>query len=156
MPAEQPSMTENYSKRSYSDAIGNAPYNPYNPMYFLPREVPITPVAPVVMNPYVTGDKYGTTTGPINNMLSHSFNIVHGALRDNLVGSKLLSKIRSRSNLLKHVSNALVGIVKEPENESILDNFIKYYNTPDFTVYSLDYNNNKSVIHKNDVSRIYT
>lgn len=150
-------MTENYSKRSYSDAIGNAPYNPYyNPMYFLPHDVPITPVAPVVMNPYVTGDKYGTVTGPINNMLSHSIDIVHGALRDNLVGSKLLSKIRSRSNLLKHVSNALVGIVKEPENESILGTFINHYNTPDLTVYSLDYNNNKSVIHKNDVSRIYT
>ncbi|XP_035736142.1 uncharacterized protein LOC118447816 isoform X2 [Vespa mandarinia] len=147
VPVEQPSITENYSKRSYNDAIIGVPYNPYNPTYFLPHKMPITPV---VINPYVMSDTYATVTGS-RNILNKPTDIVHGTLRDNLVDTKLLSKIRSRSNLLKHVSNALTGIVKEPENESILGTFFKHLVTPDPTVYSLDYGNNKNVINKNNV-----
>lgn len=146
-------MTENYSKRSYSDAIIGAPYNPYNPVYFLPHKVSIASVAPVVMNPYVTSATYGSVIGPRNNMLSHPTDTV----RDNLVGAKLLPKIRSRSNLLRRVSNALVGIVKEPENESVLGTFLNNIIKQDPTAYSPEYNNNKNVIDKNNVvSRLYT
>ncbi|KAL2716413.1 GATA zinc finger domain-containing protein 14-like [Vespula squamosa] len=151
VPTEQSSMTENYSKRSYNDAIVGAPYNPYNPVYFLPHKVSIASVAPVVMNPYVMGATYGTVIGPRNNMLSHPTDTVHGTLRDNLVGAKLLPKIRSRSNLLRRVSNALVGIVKEPEKESVLGTFLNNIITQDPTAYSSEYNNNKSVIDKNNV-----
>ncbi|XP_043665658.1 uncharacterized protein LOC122627980 isoform X1 [Vespula pensylvanica] len=147
LPNEQSSMTENYSKRSYSDAIIGAPYNPYNPVYFLPHKVSIASVAPVVMNPYVTSATYGSVIGPRNNMLSHPTDTV----RDNLVGAKLLPKIRSRSNLLRRVSNALVGIVKEPENESVLGTFLNNIIKQDPTAYSPEYNNNKNVIDKNNV-----
>lgn len=144
-PDEQPSTTNIQLKRSYSNG---APYNQYNPVYFLPNEMPI---APVVTNPYgyVMATPYNTVIEPKNNMLRYrSFS------RNNLVDGKLSPRTRSRTNILRRVSDALHGVVREPVNDNLLGSFLNNLIYQDPAGYSSNYNNNKNVVNGNNIVSI--
>ncbi|KAK2588297.1 hypothetical protein KPH14_004316 [Odynerus spinipes] len=141
-------VEDNYYQPSYSDAFVGAPYNPYNPVYFVPHEVPIAPIA---MNPYehVMDGTYGSAFGSRNHILTQPISTMYPTPRDRLLGAKLPRRtVRPRLNALKHFSNALLGLVREPVNEgllgahSLLHNLVK----ADPIAYSPNYVNDLSTV----------
>ncbi|XP_014609724.1 PREDICTED: beclin-1-like protein A [Polistes canadensis] len=141
-PDEQPSTTNIQTKRSYRNDV---PYNQYNPVYFLPNKMPI---APVVTSPYgyVMATPYNTVIEPKNNMLRY-----RASSRNNLVNGKLSPRTRSRTNILRRVSDALHEVVQEPVNDNLLGSFLNNLIYQDRAEYSSNYNNNKNVVNGNNI-----
>ncbi|KAI4497794.1 hypothetical protein M0802_007120 [Mischocyttarus mexicanus] len=142
---EQPSTTNYQLKRSYSNAVVGTPYNQYNPLYFLPNDIPIASVAMRSPYRYVTTNAYNTVIEPKNNMLSY-----RAFPKNNLVGARLSPKTRLRANILRRVSNALQGVVREPVNDNLLGIFLNNLIYQDPAAYSSN-DNNKNVVNGNNI-----
>ncbi|XP_015180983.1 PREDICTED: uncharacterized protein LOC107068769 [Polistes dominula] len=138
-PDEQPSITNNQLKRSYSNGAL------YNPVYFVPNEMPIAPVATSPYG-YVMASPYNTVIEPKNNMLRY-----RASSRNNLVNGKLSPRTRARTNILKRVSDALHGVVRDPVNDHLLGSFLNNLIYQDSAGYSSNYNNNQNVVNGNNI-----
>lgn len=154
------SIGQNYYQPGYNDPIVGA-YNPYDPIYLLPQEVP---VASVAINPYehIIDSPYSPAVGSNNYLLTQPINTVQATPRERLLAAKSARRTvrppRPRLNGLKGLSNTLLGLVKEPIHQGLLGARSFFHNlvTPDPAVYSPRYINDLNMVGRsNIVSIIY-